>query len=111
MRSRWNFSNLAKNYFTMETATNHPVLIEKERIPELSFKVPVTIEQSKDLESKLLEAMKLGNLHHGKVAIIFRDDEGLKRVETTIWATGAKYICLKGGMWLPVSRIVDVKVI
>jgi hypothetical protein len=94
----------------METATNNPVLIEKERIPELSFKVPVAVEQSKDLESKLLDAMKLGNLHQGKVAIIFRDDEGLKRVETTIWATGAKYICLKGGLWLPVSRIVDVKV-
>lgn len=95
----------------METATKNPVLIEKERIPELSFKVPVTIEQHKDLESKLMDAMKLGNLHQGKVAIIFRDDEGLKQVETTIWATGAKYICLKGGMWLPVSRIVDVKVL
>lgn len=95
----------------METVTNNPVLIEKERIPELSFKVPVAIEQSKDLEAKLMDAMKLGNLHQGKVAIIFRDDEGMKRVETTIWATGAKYICLKGGMWLPVSRIVDVKVI
>ena len=95
----------------METATDNPVLIEKERIPELSFKVPVSIKQNKDLESKLMEAMKLGNLHQGKVAIIFHDDEGLKRVETTIWATGAKYICLKGGMWLPVSRIVDVRVI
>jgi hypothetical protein len=95
----------------METATQNPVLIEKERIPELSFKVPVAIEQNKDLESKLMDAMKLGNLHQGKVAIIFRDDEGLKRVETTIWATGAKYICLKGGMWLPVNRILDVKVI
>jgi hypothetical protein len=94
----------------METATQNPVLIEKERIPELSFKVPVAIEQNKDLESKLMDAMKLGNLHQGKVAIIFRDDEGLKRVETTIWATGAKYICLKGGMWLPVNRILDVKV-
>lgn len=94
----------------METAINNPVLIEKERIPELSFKIPVIIEQHKDLASKLMDAMKLGNLHRGKVAIIFRDDEGLKRVETTIWATGAKYICLKGGMWLPVSRILDVKV-
>ncbi len=94
----------------METATINPTLIDKERIPELNFKVSVTIEQNKDLESKLMDAMKLGNLHHGKVAIIFRDDEGYKRVETTIWAVGAKYICLKGGMWLPVSRIVDVKI-
>jgi hypothetical protein len=95
----------------MDTATLNPTLIEKERIPELSFKTTVQIEQHKDLESKLLDAMKLGNLHRGKVAIIFRDDEGYKRVETTIWAVGAKYICLKGGMWLPVSRIVDVKMI
>ena len=93
----------------METATLNATLIDKERIPELSFKTPVQIEQHRDLESKLLDAMKLGNLHHGKVAIIFRDDEGYKRVETTIWAVGAKYICLKGGMWLPISRIVDVK--
>ena len=97
--------------FIMETTTQNITLIEKERIPELSFKIPVVIDQHKDLEYKLMEAMKLGNLHQGKVAIIFRDDEGLKRVETTIWATGVKYICLKGGMWLPVSRIVDVKVL
>jgi len=95
----------------METAAVTPVLIEKERIPELSFKVPVTIEQNKDLQDKLLEAMKLGNLHHVKVAIIFRDDESMKRVETTIWAVGGKYICLKGGMWLPISRIADVKML
>ena len=95
----------------MDTATLNPTLIDKERIPELSFKAPVQIEQHEDLESKLLDAMKLGNLHHGKVAIIFRDDEGYKRVETTIWAVGAKYICLKGVMWLPVSRIADVKMI
>jgi hypothetical protein len=45
------------------------------------------------------------------VVIIFGDDEGYKRLETTIWAVGAKYICLKGVMWLPVSRIADVKMI
>jgi hypothetical protein len=93
----------------METATINPTLIDKERIPELSFKTHVRIEQHHDLETKLLDAMKLGNLHRGKVAIIFRDDESYKRVETTVWAVGAKYICLKGGMWLPISRIVDVK--
>jgi hypothetical protein len=93
----------------MQTATINPTLIDKERIPELSFKMPVRIQQHQDLDTKLLDAMKLGNLHRGKVAIIFRDDEGFKRVETTVWAVGAKYICLKGGMWLPISRIVDVK--
>jgi hypothetical protein len=83
-------------------------LIEKEIIPSLSFKDTVPIEQAKDLTNKLIEATKLGNIHRCKVAIIFVDDEGLKRVETTIWATGAKYICLKGGVWLPIAKIKEV---
>jgi len=94
-----------------EILTDAPVLIQKEQIPELSFKKAVEIEQIPDLMAKLVEATKLGNIHHGKVAIIFRDDEGLKRVETTVWASGGKYICLKGGVWLPISRILDIRFI
>jgi hypothetical protein len=94
-----------------EVQTQNPVLIQKEQIPELSFKKALEIEQIPDLMAKLVEATKLGNIHHGKVAIIFMDDEGLKRVETTIWASGGKYICLKGGIWLPISRILDVRFI
>jgi uncharacterized protein (UPF0248 family) len=36
------------------------------------------------------------------------DAEGLKQVETTIWATGEKNIVLKHGMTIPIHRIVDV---
>ncbi len=86
-----------------------PILIEKELIPQLKFKNSIEIEQSPRLMNKLVEATRLGNIHHGKIRINFLDDEGLKSVETTIWATGAKYICLKGGIWLPISRIVGVK--
>ncbi|MFK8037685.1 MAG: hypothetical protein AB8B74_05305 [Crocinitomicaceae bacterium] len=86
-----------------------PTLIEKEIIPQLKFKNMVDIEQSPALMSKLMEATKLGNIHHGKIRINFLDDDGLKSVETTIWATGAKYICLKGGIWLPISRIVSIQ--
>lgn len=86
-----------------------PTLVEKETIPQLKFKNMVDIEQSPTLMSKLMEATKLGNIHHGKIKINFLDDDGLKSVETTIWATGAKYICLKGGIWLPISRIVDIQ--
>jgi hypothetical protein len=94
----------------MENATNtSPVLIEKEVIPSLEFKNDIKVEQKPDLMDRLVEATKLGNLHRGKIAIIFQDDEGVKRVETTIWATGAKYICLKGGVWLPIRRIHEVK--
>jgi hypothetical protein len=91
-----------------ETIIPTAQLIEKENIPNLSFKVKRVVKQQDGLMGKLLEATKLGNLHHGKVAIYFHDDEGLKRVETTIWATGLKYICLKSGVWLPISSIEKV---
>lgn len=91
-----------------ETIIQTSQLIEKEIIPNLSFKENRAVNQQPDLMEKLLEATKLGNLHHGKVAIHFQDDEGPKRVETTIWATGLKYICLKGGVWLPISSIEKV---
>lgn len=91
------------------TTTMTPVLIEKESIPSLNFKEDIKVHQQNDLMSRLEEATKLGNLHQGKIAIIFQADEGLKRVETTIWATGAKYICLKGGLWLPIHRISEIK--
>lgn len=88
-----------------ETIDKTAQLIEKEIIPNLSFKQNTPVQQQDGLMEKLLEATKLGNLHRGKVTIYFRDDEGLKCVKTTIWATGLKYICLKGGVWLPIASI------
>jgi ribosomal protein L37AE/L43A len=52
--------------------------------------------------------MILGNTHRGKVEIIFCDDDGLKKVHTTIWAKGEQFITLKGGAWIPISKIVDI---
>lgn len=86
-----------------------PTLIEKEKISSLSFNRSIKIEQHPNLKDQLANATRLGNGYHGKVAILFEDDEGLKRVDTTIWAYGTKYICLKGGVWLPISRIVEVR--
>lgn len=86
-----------------------PEVIEKELVKELSFKQPVTIKQDPELRRHLDDATRLGNGYHTKVGIIFYDDEGLKRINTTIWATGSRYICLKGGMWLPIDHIVELK--
>ncbi len=91
-----------------ETIEQTAQLIEKEVIPNLSFSPGQIEEQQEGLMERLLEATKLGNLHRGKVAIYFRDNEGLKCVKTTIWATGLKYICLKGGVWLPITSIQKV---
>ncbi|PWH85459.1 hypothetical protein [Brumimicrobium oceani] len=88
-----------------EIINEKPQVVQKEVIPQLKFHKESKVKQSAGLMESLMEATKLGNLHHGKVAIVFEDDDGLKQVETTIWATGLKYICLKGGMWLPISSI------
>lgn len=86
-----------------------PELIEKEIIGSLQFTNKIVIEQHPDLKKQIEDATRLGNAHRGKVSIIFHDDAGLKKVETTIWAHGAKNICLKGGVWIPISRIVEIK--
>lgn len=86
-----------------------PILIEKEAIPSLKFKNMIELEQSPNLQKELIEATRLGNTYKGKMKIDFYDDEGLKSVITTIWAAGGKFICLKGGIWLPISRIKAIK--
>jgi hypothetical protein len=90
--------------------TSTPELIEKELVASLSFHDnSIHVDQNPEIMKLIEKATLLGNAHHSKVSIIFQDDSGLKRVDTTIWANGAKYICLKGGVWIPISRIVDVK--
>ena len=86
-----------------------PQLIEKESISSLSFKTRDRVPQHPKLMDQIKSATRLGNAYRGKVSIVFQDDDGIKRVETTIWAHGAKYICLKGGLWLPIDRIVEIK--
>lgn len=86
-----------------------PEVIEKEQVKDLTFKAPMHVKQDPELQRHLAEATRLGNGYHTKVGIIFHDDEGLKRINTTIWATGTRYICLKGGMWLPINHIVELK--
>jgi hypothetical protein len=85
-----------------------PEWIEKELIASLQFIEPIDIEQHPELRSQIDRATVLGNAHHVKVGIVFQDDSGLKRVDTTIWAAGSKFICLKGGVWIPINRIKEV---
>ena len=85
-------------------------LIEKELIPSLKFNDKSTVEQHPELLNQIEKATILGNSHRTKVSIYFQDDESVKRVETTIWASGTKFICLKGGVWIPISRLIEVKI-
>lgn len=84
--------------------------IEKELVPSLHFKKEMQVKQHPELRAQIDKALVLGNGYRTKVSIYFYDDEGLKRVETTIWAAGSKYICLKGGVWIPISRITEIKI-
>lgn len=86
-----------------------PELIEKELIQNLTFSNKEKIQQHPDLLSQIERATILGNSHRSKVSIIFQDDDGLKRVDTTIWAAGTKFVCLKGGVWIPIERILEIK--
>lgn len=85
-----------------------PELIEKESIAQLVFSEQIKVVQHPELSSQLQKASVLGNSERVKVSIIFVADSGLKRVDTTIWAVGTKFICLKGGVWIPIPRIVEV---
>ena len=86
-----------------------PELIEKELIASLSFKQEVKVKQHPELNRQIEDALRLGNAFRSKVSIIFQDDKGMKRVDTTIWAVGTKFICLKGGVWIPINRILEVR--
>lgn len=90
--------------------TIKPTLVEKEIIQNLAFKKDLTVEQHPHINMQIEKATKLGNSYRRKVSILFRADSGLKRVDTTIWANGSKFICLKGGVWIPKERIVEIKV-
>ncbi len=92
--------------------TNRSTLVQKEEIENLVFpaeSIERTEQQTKDLNNKLQDAMTLGNLHHTKIKIIFKDSEGLKEVETTVWVASEKFISLKAGVSIPVRRIVEVR--
>ncbi len=91
-----------------------PQLIEKEQIANFHFPHtdvltdPAAIAKRKtDLE----RAATLGNIEKYKIRIIFEDDEALKAVETTVWASGEDNIVLKQGVFIPVHRIVEVKLL
>jgi hypothetical protein len=83
-------------------------LIQKETIVDCKFLNDIQLNQQENLLQQIKDATILGNAHRTKVTIIFQDDTGIKRVDTTIWASGAKFICLKGGLWIPINRIIEI---
>ncbi|MGB3948840.1 MAG: hypothetical protein WBM13_12710 [Bacteroidia bacterium] len=98
----------------MTDATNisKPTLVEKESIRDLKFPENEVLT-SKDAirlrEADLERALKLGNLEHNKIKIVFEDSEGVKQVETTVWGVTDKRVILKQGVLIPIHRIHEIK--
>jgi hypothetical protein len=99
----------------MTNATNlkKPTPIDKENISGLKFPdsdVLTSKDEIKIRTANLDKALKLGNLEHGKIKIVFEDSEGLKQVDTTVWGVTDKRVILKQGAVVPIHRIHEVKV-
>lgn len=88
------------------------LLVQKEEVEALHFPHeevltdPLLVKQRK---LDLHRATTLGNVEHNKIKIYFEDEEHLKVVETTIWATGEDNIVLKKGVTIPIHRIHHIK--
>ena len=89
-------------------------LIEKEKIDKLTFpkgEVLGSDEAIKIRRIKLENAVRLGNVEHYKVKIIFGADEGLMMVNTTVWTITNNYISLKREITIPVKRIYGINIL
>jgi len=85
--------------------------IEKEEIKFLTFPKQEVLVNKKDKYNRYLSlkrAMKLGNLEREKVRIVFADDQGSKKVETTVWGFTDRSVILKQSTILPVERIISI---
>ncbi len=85
--------------------------IEKEQIKFLTFPKEDVLNKRKDQIDRILElqrALSLGNLERHKVKIVFVDNEGFKKVETTIWGITDKEVILKQATIIPLERIISI---
>ena len=89
-----------------------PVIIEKERVGELHFPEIEVLISSEDIQRRSYElerASQLGNGDHVKIKIMFEDNDGLKQVETTVWAVTKERVVLKHGITIPIKRIHEIR--
>ncbi|MBA3704913.1 MAG: hypothetical protein H0W84_03135 [Bacteroidetes bacterium] len=92
---------------------NKPVSVEKENISGLKFpdnEVLTSKDAIKNRSANLDRALKLGNLEHNKIKIVFEDSDSVKQVETTVWGITDKRVILKQGVVIPIQRIHEVNV-
>jgi uncharacterized protein (UPF0248 family) len=92
--------------------TDKPQRIEKEQVAGLHFPEEDVLTSTDDIKvrnANLERALKLGNLEHSKIKIVFEDTVGLKEVETTVWGVTDKRVILKQGLVIPIHRIYEIE--
>ena len=85
-----------------------PKLVEKENIANLIFPEEDVLSSSRERANRvkdLKNANELGDLAQYKVKILFEDDSGPKKVETTVWNTTRQEVLLKYGVVIPIRRV------
>jgi hypothetical protein len=83
-------------------------LIDKENIPDyhcVTYEVLESKEAILERNTELQKAMLLGNSEHVKYKIYFTTTDGVKEVETTVWAATDTDVTLKGGIIIPITAI------
>jgi len=83
-------------------------LINKEDIINYSF-AKAEVDQSEHYFQVLKYFERLGNEFKGKCVITFNTTEGAKMVNTTVWSVTDKFCQLKGGISIPLSSILEVR--
>lgn len=90
------------------TETGNFEIINKEDVPMyhfVSYDVLDDDEARQQRSDALDKAMRLGNTDHVKIKIFFMTLEGMKEVETTVWAVTDSSVVLKGGVSVPIHAI------
>lgn len=90
-----------------------PTLIQKETLSEYHFNDQEVLPSEDDVKIRkmnLNRALILGNAYRRKIKLTFETTDGLKQVETTIWAVTEKNVVLKGGKFIPTKAITKVEV-
>jgi hypothetical protein len=85
-----------------------PLSIEKENISKLRFPLKEVLKSALEIGQRMADlhrGLLLGNIHKGKVKIIFEDGDSVRQVETTIWALTDSRVILKQGLGIPLCRI------
>lgn len=83
-------------------------IINKEDIIQYSFS-KAEEDKSAHFKEVLKYFERLGNEFKGKCTIIFNTTEGTKAVQTTVWSVTDDYCQLKGGISIPLSSIIEVR--